>query len=105
MDLVIICSYNLFGNYESRRRREDRDDSCWQQPSKDFVGYEKFMMHFFLKVTKKVEGVGWAILVWSPRSRKLEVLQAERHQRSRSGTPFALVLDVWEHAYYLQYRK
>ncbi|AVX08750.1 MULTISPECIES: superoxide dismutase [Priestia] len=75
-----------------------------QQLQKDFGSYEKFMMHFS-QAAKKVEGVGWAILVWSPRSRKLEVLQAERHQLlTQWDTIPLLVLDVWEHAYYLQYR-
>jgi superoxide dismutase, Fe-Mn family len=61
-------------------------------------------MHFS-QAAKKVEGVGWAILVWSPRSRKLEVLQAERHQLlTQWDTIPLLVLDVWEHAYYLQYK-
>jgi Fe-Mn family superoxide dismutase len=75
-----------------------------QQLQKDFGSYEKFMMHFS-QAAKKVEGVGWAILVWSPRSRKLEVLQAERHQLlTQWDTIPLLVLDVWEHAYYLQYK-
>ncbi|MEH7030551.1 superoxide dismutase [Priestia megaterium] len=75
-----------------------------QQLQKDFGSYEKFMMHFS-QAAKKVEGVGWAILVWAPRSRKLEVLQAERHQLlTQWDTIPLLVLDVWEHAYYLQYK-
>ncbi|WP_248929750.1 Fe-Mn family superoxide dismutase [Paenibacillus hamazuiensis] len=59
----------------------------------------------FSEAADKVEGGGWAILVWSPRSRRLEILQAEKHQNlSQWDVAPLLPLDVWEHAYYLKYR-
>jgi Fe-Mn family superoxide dismutase len=59
----------------------------------------------FSEAAKQVEGVGWALLVWSPRARHLEVLQSERHMiQTQWDTIPLLVLDVWEHAYYLQYK-
>ncbi|MCM3566740.1 superoxide dismutase [Neobacillus mesonae] len=59
----------------------------------------------FSECAKQVEGVGWALLVWSPKARHLEVLQTERHMLfTQWGTIPLLVLDVWEHAYYLQYK-
>jgi Fe-Mn family superoxide dismutase len=59
----------------------------------------------FSEAAKKVEGVGWAILVWAPRANRLEILTAEKHQNlSQWDVIPLLVLDVWEHAYYLQYK-
>ncbi len=59
----------------------------------------------FTEAAKQVEGPGWAILVWSPQARHLEVLQSERHMLlTQWDTIPLLVLDVWEHAYYLQYQ-
>ncbi|OIK15525.1 superoxide dismutase [Bacillus sp. MUM 116] len=59
----------------------------------------------FTEAAKQVEGVGWALLVWSPLARHLEVLQTERHMLlTQWNTIPLLVLDVWEHAYYLQYK-
>ncbi|MBT2656448.1 superoxide dismutase [Bacillus sp. ISL-18] len=59
----------------------------------------------FSEAAKQVEGVGWALLVWSSRARHLEVLQSERHNLlTQWDTIPLLVLDVWEHAYYLQYQ-
>ncbi|KNY29942.1 superoxide dismutase [Pseudobacteroides cellulosolvens] len=59
----------------------------------------------FKNATEKVEGSGWGILVWQPAWRRLEILQAEKHQNLTqwSGIPI-LVCDVWEHAYYLDYQ-
>jgi Fe-Mn family superoxide dismutase len=72
--------------------------------NQSFGSFEKFKAHF-TEAANKVEGVGWAILVWSPRSRRLEILQAEKHQNlSQWDVVPILVLDVWEHAYYLQYK-
>lgn len=59
----------------------------------------------FTNAAVKVEGSGWAILTWQPTWHRLEILQAEKHQNLTqwSGIPI-LVLDVWEHAYYLDYQ-
>ncbi len=75
-----------------------------KQITKDFGSFEKFKQHFS-EAAKNVEGVGWAILVWAPRAHRLEILQAEKHQHlSQWDVIPLLVLDVWEHAYYLQYK-
>lgn len=59
----------------------------------------------FSEAANNVEGGGWAILVWSPRVRRLEILTAEKHQNlSQWDIVPLLVLDVWEHAYYLKYK-
>jgi superoxide dismutase, Fe-Mn family len=54
--------------------------------------------------TSKVQGSGWGALVWEPLLGKLVVAQIYDHQANL--TPFSLpllVIDAWEHAYYLQY--
>jgi superoxide dismutase, Fe-Mn family len=69
-----------------------------------FGSFERFKNQFS-EAAKQVEGVGWAILVWSPRARHLEILQSERHMLlTQWDTIPLLALDVWEHAYYLQYK-
>lgn len=75
-----------------------------EQIKRDFGSFERFKRHF-TEAAKSVEGVGWALLVWSPRSHRLEILQTEKHQlMTQWDTIPLLVLDVWEHAYYLQYK-
>ncbi|MGN1401246.1 MAG: superoxide dismutase [Bacillus sp. (in: firmicutes)] len=74
------------------------------QIRKDFGSYKAFKKHFS-EAAKQVEGVGWALLVWSLRSGRLEILQSERHMLlTQWDTIPILVLDVWEHAYYLDYK-
>lgn len=75
-----------------------------QEIEKYFGSFEAFKMQF-TEAAKAVEGVGWAILVWLPRARHLEILQSERHMiLTQWDTIPLLALDVWEHAYYLQYK-
>jgi Fe-Mn family superoxide dismutase len=49
-------------------------------------------------------GSGWAALVWEPVGSCLLTTQIYDHQSNlaQAGVPL-MVLDAWEHAYYLQY--
>lgn len=59
----------------------------------------------FGATAKAVEGGGWGILGYLPLANRLVVLQAEKHQDlSVQAVIPLLVLDVWEHAYYLKYQ-
>ncbi|RDW22009.1 superoxide dismutase [Oceanobacillus chungangensis] len=74
------------------------------QLDKDFGSWEKFR-ELFTNVASSVEGVGWAVLLWNPRSGKLGVQSIEKHQLFQLADSIPLlVLDMWEHAYYLQYK-
>lgn len=75
-----------------------------EQINKDFGSFEKFKAHYGA-AAKAVEGSGWALLVWEPNAGQLEVLTAEKHQNlTQWGVVPLLVIDVWEHAYYLKYQ-
>src|SRR6266404_6164885 len=51
-----------------------------------------------------IMGSGWAALIWEPVGRRLLTTQIYDHQSNlaQAGIPL-MVLDAWEHAYYLQY--
>ncbi len=58
----------------------------------------------FASVAAGVKGSGWAILAHEPVGDRLMILQLKQHdlQLAPWAAPL-LVLDVWEHAYYLKY--
>jgi len=59
----------------------------------------------FLAAANSVEGSGWGILAHRAIDDRLVVLQAEKHENlTQWGVSPILVLDVWEHAYYLKYQ-
>jgi Fe-Mn family superoxide dismutase len=55
--------------------------------------------------TTSVQGSGWGALSWDTLGSRLYVEQVYDHQGNigQSGIPL-LVVDAWEHAYYLQYK-
>ncbi|MCL7383579.1 MAG: superoxide dismutase [Thaumarchaeota archaeon] len=74
------------------------------QIEKDFGGFELFMKQFS-DAAKNVEAVGWAILTYDPEIDSLIIYQVEKQNFMHPPSlPLLLTLDVWEHAYYLQYK-
>ncbi|MFQ5941440.1 MAG: superoxide dismutase [Nitrososphaerales archaeon] len=70
----------------------------------DFGSFDAFKAQF-TEVAKAVEGIGWAILAYDPLSDQLMTFNIEKHNlQVGQGTTPLLVLDIWEHAYYLQYK-
>lgn len=70
----------------------------------DFESFDKFKDQFINNMIN-IEGSGWSILGYSKIINKLIILQAEKHQDQTiwDFTPL-LVIDMWEHAYYLDYK-
>lgn len=71
---------------------------------KDFGSYDK-LKGYIAATSKNVDGNGWGILAYQPYSKKLTILQCENHEKlTQWGAVPLLVIDVWEHAYYLKYK-
>jgi superoxide dismutase, Fe-Mn family len=70
----------------------------------EFGSFEKLQKQINA-VAASIMGSGWAALVWEPLGKKLLVTQIYDHQSNvaQAGIPL-LVLDAWEHAFYLQYQ-
>ena len=80
------------------------DTRLMEQIINDFGSYNKFKQQF-TEASKTVEASGWCLLVLVPKWSKLEILQCEKHQNlTLWGCKPLLVLDMWEHSYYLQYQ-
>ncbi|MFH0983053.1 MAG: superoxide dismutase [Planctomycetota bacterium] len=72
--------------------------------NEDFGDFAKFKAQF-TQAAATVEGNGWGVLVYQPLLGKLYTLGMMNHQNlSLTGSIPLLLLDVWEHAYYLKYQ-
>jgi len=72
--------------------------------AEDFGSFANFKAHF-AAAAKGVEGSGWGLLHYRPEDGRLLILQAENQQKlSPWGSTPILGIDVWEHAYYLDYK-
>jgi len=71
---------------------------------KNFGGFDRFRKQL-TEVASTIMGSGWAALVWEPLGKQLLITQIYDHQSNlaQAGVPL-MVVDAWEHAYYLQYQ-
>ena len=69
----------------------------------NFGSFDQFKDHLS-QATITVQGSGWGSLAWDTLGQRLYIEQIYDHQGNvgQSGAPL-LVIDAWEHAYYLQY--
>ncbi len=69
-----------------------------------FGSFEAFQAHF-AAAALGVQGSGWSVLAWDDLGRRPVVFQLYDQQANAPlGVTPLLQLDVWEHAYYLDYQ-
>ncbi|GGI47097.1 Fe-Mn family superoxide dismutase [Agromyces flavus] len=69
-----------------------------------FGSFDKFQAHF-TATALGVQGSGWAVLAWDSIGRRPIIVQFFDQQGNLpAGIVPLLMLDVWEHAYYLDYK-
>jgi len=69
-----------------------------------FGSFDAFRAHFTASALG-IQGSGWAILVWDILGQKLIIEQLYDHQGNLAvGSIPLLMLDMWEHAFYLDYQ-
>lgn len=71
---------------------------------KSFGNYDK-LKGYIAETSKNVDGNGWSILAYQPFNDSLTLIQCENHEKLIQWAAIPLlVIDVWEHAYYLKYK-
>ncbi len=66
-----------------------------------FEGFKKQ----FSEAAKGIQGSGWGVLAWDTLGKRLNTLQLfDQHGNVPLGQVPVLQLDMWEHAFYLQYK-
>jgi len=70
----------------------------------NFGSFDKFQAHFTANANA-IFGSGWSILAWDTIGQKLIIVQLYDQQGNVPvGLIPLLMLDMWEHAFYLQYK-
>ena len=96
--------HTLFWENMTPQGSDSPSGNLLQQIEQDFGGFEAFQKQFSA-AAGAVEGSGWAVLGWQPQLGQLLITQVEKHQDLTVwGSVPLLILDVWEHAYYLKYQ-
>jgi Fe-Mn family superoxide dismutase len=92
----------FFANMRKFRENNLPEGELLNAINLNFGSFENFQKEFSLAASS-VEGSGWALL-WKDEENNLVIGQLEKHNLlGLNGMKPILVLDVWEHAYYLDY--
>jgi Fe-Mn family superoxide dismutase len=68
-----------------------------------FGSFQAFQAHF-AAVATGIQGSGWSVLAWDVVGERLSLFQLFDQQANLpAGTVPLLMLDMWEHAFYLDY--
>ena len=104
-------AFNLAGHKNHTIFWKNMAPSIGQEPTGElkaaiedqFGSFEGFQQ-YFESMCAGIQGSGWAVLAWDSLGERLVTLQMYDHQGNLPVTIFPLILlDLWEHAYYLDY--
>lgn len=92
----------MWNNLAPKEKISEPSTDLMDLMNKSFGGYEQ-CVRMLKAASVGVEGSGWGILCYDPASGLLRVLGIEKHQNLTTTSMIPLlVVDVWEHAYYLK---
>jgi len=74
-----------------------------QQVERDFGSHDKWAAEFSAMGKALGGGSGWVLLTWSPHDRRLVNTWASDHTQTLAGGTPLLALDMYEHAYHMDY--
>lgn len=96
-------NHTLYWNNMSPNGGGEPTGNLAAQVNKDFGNFNNFKQQL-AKASSTVEGSGWGLLAWEPLQGRLMTQALMNHQNSMMTGVFPLlIVDVWEHAYYLKY--
>ncbi|MBC9943895.1 superoxide dismutase [Leucobacter sp. cx-328] len=96
-------NHTIFWNNMSPEGGERPEGELAAAIDEFFGSFEKFQAQF-TATALGVQGSGWAALAWDSLGQRPNIVQLFDQQGNLpAGTTPLLMLDVWEHAYYLDY--
>ncbi len=93
---------HYFAQFEGGAKALNPGGALAKQLDKEYTKAEH--IEPYLKAIGNMRGPGWAILYWDPEAKQfLAGFVGEQHQGYFVTLPIILALDVWEHAYLMDY--
>ncbi len=93
---------HYFSQFEGGPQGMDEGSAFAEQVKEEYMKTEHLQP--YLKAIGNMRGPGWAILYWDKEAKQLLAgFTGEQHQGHFVTLPIILALDVWEHAFLLDY--
>ena len=91
-----------FSHFEGGMSTLGFDSKLKKATEEEWGEFDKWLNRF--KSIALTRGIGWAILYYDPRAKRLlNTWVDEHHLGQLAGLSPILVLDMWEHAYFIDY--
>jgi len=97
-------NHDIFWNSMMPRAQAQPQGTLAAAINKDFGSFEEFRKRFSAAAAAHFAS-GWVALALDLATKKLEIAELHEHTVLKPGTrETLLILDVWEHAYYVKYQ-
>lgn len=92
-----------FESLSGSHKELEKESELKKQIEKDFGSFESWLNKF--KTLATTRGVGWSFLYYDPLTKQLiNTWVDEHHLGQLNGCQTILALDMWEHAFYLDFQ-
>lgn len=92
-----------FEQWENGAKATNQDSPLAQAMSEKYGSWNGFLEHF-KTIGGGTRGIGWAVLYWDPRGETPHTVWVGDHELGQlAGLPIMLAMDMWEHAYMVDY--
>lgn len=82
--------------------QQSKEEPLIDAVSEKYGSWEAFIAH--LKEVCGTRGIGWTVLYYDPAARTVHTVWVNDHEVGQlSGLPILLAIDMWEHAYMIDY--
>ena len=93
-----------FSQWEGGAKAIDPESSLSKALIENFGGAGFDEMVKWVRMTGMMRGPGWSLLYWDPEVKAFQIgFSGEQHMGHFVNLPVVLALDVWEHAFILDY--
>jgi Fe-Mn family superoxide dismutase len=91
-----------FEQLEAGGKPQKADSSLAKAATEKYGNYENLIAH--IKEVAGSRGIGWVVVYYDPRGNILHTVFAGDHELGQlAGLPIILALDLWEHAFMVDY--
>ena len=91
-----------FGQFEGGRTAPDSNSKLALSLIEKYGSWDEFINHF--KSVGLTRGIGWTILYFDPIGKTPHVVWVNEHELGQlASLPVILAMDMWEHAYMVDY--
>jgi Fe-Mn family superoxide dismutase len=91
-----------FEQFEGGAMKPDDNSALAPAAIEKYGSWEKFVSH--IKEVAGTRGIGWVVVYYDPSGRTLHTAFVNDHEVGQlAGLPILLALDLWEHAFMVDY--